>query len=320
MARLERFYRLDQLLRTRKSITRREIEDRFEISRATFKRDLEYLRDRLNYPIVYDYAARAYRLESGDGAAAILFHRRAALDERDPRAMLVGAGALAEIASAVPGLSARADEMQPDPRAALAERMRVIPILWPKVAPGDIQTVIDAIVGRRQVEVVAEATCSDSELTAHEISPQRLTKYCSFWYLDAWCHSHSQCTSVRIRTIESAALRAERAVEVGTATLQDNLDARYGLHTPTSKRIAELEFRADAVGRINGALWSEAGVGERRPDGSYVLRIPFSDARDLVPEILWLGEQVRVLAPDELRDAVMSQLTQTLAVYDVERT
>jgi len=29
-----------------------------EVSRATFKRDIEYMRDRLNYPIVWDREAR----------------------------------------------------------------------------------------------------------------------------------------------------------------------------------------------------------------------------------------------------------------------
>ena len=48
MDRTERFYRIRQRLVEKGALTRREIEEDLEISHATFKRDLEYLRDRLN--------------------------------------------------------------------------------------------------------------------------------------------------------------------------------------------------------------------------------------------------------------------------------
>ena len=51
MDRTERFYRIQQLLRTRRRVTTQEFLDELEVSRATFKRDLEYLRDRFHSPI-----------------------------------------------------------------------------------------------------------------------------------------------------------------------------------------------------------------------------------------------------------------------------
>ena len=50
MNRTERFYKIKQLLRSRASVPRRTFLDTLEVSRATFKRDLEYLRDRLIAP------------------------------------------------------------------------------------------------------------------------------------------------------------------------------------------------------------------------------------------------------------------------------
>ena len=59
MDRTERFYRIRRRLIERKSLTRREIEEELEISHATFKRDIEYLRDRLNVPIVWSRERQA---------------------------------------------------------------------------------------------------------------------------------------------------------------------------------------------------------------------------------------------------------------------
>ena len=54
MDRLDRFYRIQQLLKARRFVRTQDFLDELEVSRATFKRDLEYLRDRFRAPIVYD--------------------------------------------------------------------------------------------------------------------------------------------------------------------------------------------------------------------------------------------------------------------------
>jgi predicted DNA-binding transcriptional regulator YafY len=61
--RTERFYRIRQRLVEKGALTRREIEEDLEISHATFKRDLEYLRDRLNVPILWSRERNAYVLD-----------------------------------------------------------------------------------------------------------------------------------------------------------------------------------------------------------------------------------------------------------------
>ena len=54
MDRTERFHLIDQMLSNRRVVSRQQFLDALEVSPATFKRDLEYLRDRLAAPIVWD--------------------------------------------------------------------------------------------------------------------------------------------------------------------------------------------------------------------------------------------------------------------------
>src|SRR5581483_376165 len=56
----------------------REIQEVLEVSRATVKRDLEYLRDSLNAPVIWDRSSRTYRLE-GDPALPALYLTHAEL-------------------------------------------------------------------------------------------------------------------------------------------------------------------------------------------------------------------------------------------------
>lgn len=50
MDRTERFYKIEQLLISRRVVPISDFLDELEVSPATFKRDLEYLRDRMNMP------------------------------------------------------------------------------------------------------------------------------------------------------------------------------------------------------------------------------------------------------------------------------
>ncbi len=54
MDRTERFYKIENLLRARRAVSRSTFLEELGMSPATFKRDLEYMRDRFNVPIVYD--------------------------------------------------------------------------------------------------------------------------------------------------------------------------------------------------------------------------------------------------------------------------
>src|SRR5436190_11495550 len=61
MERLERFYKIDQLLKGGRPISFAKLQESLGVSRATLKRDLEYMRDSFNAPIEYDRDANGYR-------------------------------------------------------------------------------------------------------------------------------------------------------------------------------------------------------------------------------------------------------------------
>jgi predicted DNA-binding transcriptional regulator YafY len=50
MTKTARVYKIELLIRTRGSVTFRELLEELEVSPATLKRDLEYLRDQLGAP------------------------------------------------------------------------------------------------------------------------------------------------------------------------------------------------------------------------------------------------------------------------------
>jgi predicted DNA-binding transcriptional regulator YafY len=62
MNQLDRLYQLERLLRSRQALGRDALIHELEISRATLKRYLEVLRDRMNVPVVYDRDSNTYTI------------------------------------------------------------------------------------------------------------------------------------------------------------------------------------------------------------------------------------------------------------------
>ena len=54
MSQTERILYIDRNLRTDRYLTVQDVADYFEVSTRQVKRDIEYLRDRFNAPIVFD--------------------------------------------------------------------------------------------------------------------------------------------------------------------------------------------------------------------------------------------------------------------------
>lgn len=63
MSQTARVYRIDQMLNDRGVVSFQTLMDALGVSRATLKRDLAYLRDRLNAPIIHAREAGGYRFD-----------------------------------------------------------------------------------------------------------------------------------------------------------------------------------------------------------------------------------------------------------------
>ena len=64
-----RLYRIETLIRARGHVSFATLLDELEVSPATLKRDLEYLRSRLGAPIEYDRDLNGYRFGAACPAA-----------------------------------------------------------------------------------------------------------------------------------------------------------------------------------------------------------------------------------------------------------
>ncbi len=321
MERLERFYRIDRLLKERAPVPVAALLQALEVSRATLKRDLDYMRDRFNAPIEYDRAARGYRF----GA------RRAG-----PRYELPGLWFSADEAHALLTMRQLLVELEPgllgphiEPmlarlRAILGtgehswtEIERRIRILQPgrRGGRGDqFGVVATALLRRRRLHIRHYHRARDRE-TEREVSPQRLVYYRDNWYLDAWCHLRKDLRSFAVDAIRAAVLLDARAKEVARAELDAYLSSGYGIFAGRQVEWAQLRFSAPAARWAAAQTWHPQQRAQADAEGRWVLELPYADDRELVMDILRYGADVEVLGPPDLRRRVAETLAQAAARY-----
>lgn len=320
MERLERYYKIDRLLKERRAISFAALVKELGTSRAGVKRDLKDMRERFNAPIEYDREANGYRFgKQGAGPRYELPGLWFSADEA--YALLTMQTLLAELE---PGLLESHFKPLQDRLLAILggapasrnvrERIRVF---QPERRAGNavhFSTIAAALLRRSRLRIRHYNRKEDRE-TEREISPQRLVHYRDNWYVDAWCHLREDLRSFAVDAIRAAELRETRAKEIAAAELDEHLGSGYGIFAGRKVEWAKLKFTPEAARWVSMQSWHPKQRAHTEADGSYVLEVPYAADRELLMELLKFGPDVEVLAPEALRRSVAKALTAAAERY-----
>ena len=154
-----------------------------------------------------------------------------------------------------------------------------------------------------------------AERVERTISPQELVHYRDNWYVDAWCHLRKGIRSFGLDAIEDVHILDAAAHEVDTTELRKVTQASYGIFSGQPTGWAVLRFTAHRAQWVESEIWHPEQITAVEPDGSYLLKVPYSDDRELLGDILRFGADVQVLEPKELRAKVQKTLLEAVGKY-----
>ena len=324
MDRTERFYTIDRLLRSRRKVSLHQLMEELEVSRATVRRDLEYMRDRMAAPIVWDAALRGYcyRLEaSGDddryALPGLWFNASEvyALLTMDHLLSSLQPGLLEPHIQPLRERIRRLLGSGEHPAQEVEKRIRILYMASRQMDTRVFSSIANALMGRRQLFIVHLNRRSNLR-TERVVSPQRMAHYRDNWYLDCWCHLRKGLRSFAVDAIESAELKEDHpAKEVSDNKLEKVLGAGYGIFAGDKTHQAVLRFTPEAARWVASEKWHSQQESTVEPDGSYRLSVPYAQETELVMDILRHGSDVEVLSPISLRQTVRQRLAATLKLY-----
>jgi predicted DNA-binding transcriptional regulator YafY len=315
MDRTERFYKIERMLRNRDVVPIRDFLDELGVSAATFKRDIEYLRERLNAPIPWDREKHGYRLYDSDPEnprhelpglwfnsseihALLAFHHL--LDNLQSGLLTPH---IAPLKKRIQALIEKDDHSF----AEVARRIRVLPQAARRIESSCFQAISHALLARRRLRLVHYHRVRNEE-TAREVSPQRLVHYRDNWYLDAWDHGKQALRTFAVDSIRRATPLDAKARNVPDKTLDTELGNGYGIFAGRKTQTAVLRFTPERARWVAHEQWHPNQKMRWLEDGYLELRIPYSDSRELIMDILKYGPDVEVIAPASLRREVTERL------------
>lgn len=314
MDRTERFYHIDRLLNERRVVPVQVFLEELEVSLATFKRDLEYLRERFNAPIVWDRDAGGYRFDAPSSGPryelpGLWFNSSEVIALLTMQQLLrnLEPGLLTEH---VEPLLARLQTILGEGNVTVGDIEKRIRFhrQAARVHDGKHFTLVATAVLQRKRLVIDHYVKSRDETITREVSPQRLTFYREAWYLDAWCHLRNELRSFALDAMKKVTLSKEPAKDVSDKEIARILDGGYGIFSGKDLQWAELEFTAEQARWVSRETWHQKQQGHFEPDGSYRLKVPFSNPTELIMDILRHVPAVKVISPPELREQVRTML------------
>ena len=322
MSDMERLHRIKYMIQSRGCVPIEDFMTSLEISRATFKRDLDYLRDRMNAPIVYDRSLGGYRFDkpnAGDKIelpglwfsekeATALVLMQHLLANLDTSGLL--SPHIAPLMDIVDGILGQSEVSAKE----LRKRIKVFGMSARKNILENFEEVGVSLLKRQRLHL-SYYSKGKNESTERAVSPQRLIFYRDNWYLDAYCHLRKGLRSFAMDGIRTAHVLEDKATEVPEKELHENFAESYGIFSGKATQRAKLRFTPEKARWVSAETWHGQQVSSFDKDGNYVLEFDYNQDPELVMEIMKHGDGVEVIGPASLKTKVRAELEKALKKY-----
>lgn len=322
MSDMERLHRIKYMIQARKCVPKQAFLDELEISDATFKRDLEYLRSRMNASIIYDRFAGGYKFENPQDeektelpglwftekeatALVLMQHLLSSLDQGG----LIGPH-IEPLTAIIDGILGQSETTTKE----LRKRIKVLGMGSRKNTIENFSEIGAALLKRNRLNIEYYSKGKD-EVTQREISPQRLIFYRENWYLDAYCHMRKELRSFAVDGIRDALLTNTKADDVSEKQCQEHFAESYGIFSGKATQRAKLRFTPEHARWVSKENWHGQQVGSFDKDGYYLLEFDYNQDPELVMDILKHGSGVEVIGPATLKNRIKEELLKSYTNY-----
>lgn len=279
----------------------RTLADHFEMSTATSKRDINYLRDRLCAPLSFDSRKNGFYYKDG-------FHLPF---EESPRiifllAMLskladeAGLGELEEVRQ----LEQRLSTMISADYGSVIDSLHC---LWIEIETIDhriFEIVIEGVVKKQQL--ILQYRSIGGETSTRTVAPLQIINYQGRWYFYAFCYLRQENRLFHIGRVHKVELD-DQFIPKEISLDRSMLGLSFGIFQGQPRYIAEILFTATAAELVENQRWHKDQETETVGKG-LLLRLPVSDDRELVMKILQYGSMAQVLSPPELIQRLQTEI------------
>jgi proteasome accessory factor B len=290
-----------------------------EVSFRTVQRDLNFLRDRLQAPLLFDpkrngyeYQNASYRLpflQLSEGELVSLFLAERLLQQYRDTPYAAGlASVFRKIAVFLP------EQVTID----LSHLAEVYSFRQQTSGSGDLQRFVwlqRAVRESRQLELLYY-TASRDATCRRIVDPYHLTSIDGDWYLVGYCHLREDVRMFapgRIRDVRETGNRFDRPADF---QIGEYLDVGFRrVRGDGQLQTVRLRFSPEAARYVREKVWHPTQRLSWQKDGSLIVTMKVNHLLEVRRWALSFGSRCQVLRPLQLRKEIETELTETMKKY-----
>lgn len=288
----------------------------FELSVKTAQRDIDFMRDRLSCPLVYDKSRKGYYYRDGsfnlpltwlssEELTALLFAQKVLHD-------LSGGNAGDEITTILQKITSILQQQVPDKSVENAVSLQLIgntPAPQACFTPS-----LEACLKKRCLAFNYYSPASDSEST-RTVDPYHLANYMGTWHLIAWCHEREDLRDFVLARMKDTRVLDETFCIPTNFDIQKHMQSAFGIFKGKPKNAVTLRFSPWKSCWIKGQVWHKDQKEKHLKDGSLELTFPVSSFNEIMLVILSHGSDVEVIKPKALRMLIKEEAKRIAHLY-----
>ncbi len=300
-----------------------DVAKRFEVGLRTAYRDVDFLRDRMRAPIVWDPAGRTFRLTATttqlppvlltQGEVVSLFFAEKVLAQyRGTPYEEDLAAAFRKIQAFLPG------EVVVFPDRALS----FLSLDLGPLPAGDAEVfrrVVEGLTRRRRLLIRYRSNSSGRTLD-RLVEPYRVFSLKGEWYVAAFDQKRGEVRDFALHRVRRATLTEEEyRIDAGFDFKAYMADA-FSIEKGARPVNVAIRFNQRQARWIRERRWHRTARIQERLDGGCVLRMRVAPTSELLRLVMQFGAEAEVLTPKRLRSEVAEELAVALACYGPRRT
>lgn len=300
MSQSERLHYIDTTIREKGIVTVREAAEKFEVSTRTIKRDIEYLRCRLEAPVEFVPHKKGYRYSHPFDYFAYRSERvflfyifLLRLSESPTHFPFIEKSLIKTIKQTIqqqylPLISRITYQIEEWEEL----NIELFSILFAALRDGRIVTVryIDA----------------QGKVSTRPIAPEHFIHYEGRWYVIAWDENKKMLRTFLLSRIKSAKVQSvKRTKRLSPDEIHKYIQSSYGIYKGAGGQTVCVRFYEPVSNIVKKQIWhkeQKVREGAHPEHGKYVeIQLPVHHPQELLGKVLRFGKYAEIVTPESVR-------------------
>jgi predicted DNA-binding transcriptional regulator YafY len=313
MSVLERVFYFHQEILKGNYPNARTLADHFEMSIATSRRDISYLRDRLCAPLEFNSQKNGFYYRDGfhlpfEESPRIIF----LLAMLNKLANEAGLGELQEVRQ----LEQRLSTMISSDYETVIDSLHCLWIETESIDHRIFEVIIEAVVKKQLLTL--QYSSIGGETNSRTAAPLQIINYQGRWYFYAFCTLRQENRLFHIGRVQSAELTG-KDIPDDMYLDRSTLGQSFGIFQGKPNYTAEILFTSIAAELVSKQRWHKDQQMITVEQG-VLLQLPVSDDRELIMKILQYGAMAKVISPPHLIERLQGEISAMTENYRSRKT